>query len=110
MELRPVQVPEPAAGEVRIRQTAIGVNFIDVYCRRGSFTIVPPGGVLGMEAAGIVEAVGPGVTAVKTGDRVAYACAPPGAYTDLRNMPAAMLVALPPSLSDVKAAALMLKG
>jgi NADPH2:quinone reductase len=110
MELRPIQVPEPAAGEVRIQQTAIGINFIDVYCRRGSFTMVPPGGVLGMEAAGVVESVGPGVTRVKMGDRVAYACAPPGAYASLRNMPADMLVPLPSSLSDVKAAALMLKG
>ncbi|HEY1940869.1 MAG TPA: zinc-binding dehydrogenase [Roseiarcus sp.] len=110
MELRPIQVADPGAGEVRIRQTAIGLNFIDVYCRRGSFTMVPPGGVLGMEAAGVVESVGPGVSALKPGDRVAYACAPPGAYANLRNMRADMLVRLPSSLSDVKAAALMLKG
>jgi NADPH2:quinone reductase len=110
MELQARRVLDPGASEARIRQTAIGINFIDVYCRRGSFTMVPPGGVLGMEAAGVVESVGPGVTSVRPGDRVAYACAPPGAYTTLRNMPADMLVKLPDELSDVKAAALMLKG
>src|SRR5260221_6858759 len=110
MELQARQVPDPGVGEARIRQTAIGINFIDVYCRRGSFTLVPPGGVLGMEAAGVVESVGPGVTSVKPGDRVAYACAPPGAYTTLRNVSVEMLVKLPDELSDVKAAALMLKG
>jgi NADPH2:quinone reductase len=110
MELRAIEVPDPGPGEARIRQTAIGVNFIDVYCRRGSFTMVPPGGVLGMEAAGVVERVGSGVTAVRPGDRVAYACAPPGAYTTLRNMRAEMLVKLPEELGDVRAAALLLKG
>lgn len=110
MELQARDVPAPGAGEVRIRQTAIGINFIDVYCRRGSFTMVPPGGVPGMEAAGVVENVGPGVSSVRAGDRVAYACAPPGAYTTLRNMRADMLVKLPEALSDVRAAALMLKG
>jgi NADPH:quinone reductase len=110
MELRASEVPDPGPGEARIRQTAIGVNFIDVYCRRGSFTMVPPGGVLGMEAAGVTDMVGPGVTSVKPGDRVAYACAPPGAYTSLRNMRAEMLVKLPDTLSDVNVAALMLKG
>jgi NADPH:quinone reductase len=110
MELQTSDVPDPGPGDVRIRQAAIGINFIDVYCRRGSFTMVPPGGVLGMEAAGVVDMVGPGVTSVKPGDRVAYACAPPGAYTSLRNMRAEMLVELPDTLSDVNAAALMLKG
>jgi NADPH2:quinone reductase len=110
MALQARQVPDPGAGEVRIRQTAIGINFVDVYCRRGSFTMVAPGGVLGLEAAGVVESIGPGVTSVKPGDRVAYACGPPGAYTTLRNMPSEMLVKLPDELSDVKAAALMLKG
>lgn len=110
MELRTSDVPEPGPGEVRIRQTAVGINFIDVYCRRGSFNMVPPGGVPGMEAAGVVEVAGPGVTSVKPGDRVAYACAPPGAYTSRRNMPAEMLVKLPDDLSDTRAAGLMLKG
>jgi NADPH:quinone reductase-like Zn-dependent oxidoreductase len=110
MALRAIAVPAPGPGEVRLRQTAIGVNFIDVYCRRGSFNLVPPGGVLGMEAAGVVESVGAGVTSLRPGDRVAYACAPPGAYATMRNMPANMLVKLPPHLSDRQAAGLMLKG
>lgn len=110
MELQAREVPAPAPGEARIRQTAIGINFIDVLCRRGSFTTVPAGGVPGMEAAGVVESVGPGVAAVRPGDRVAYACGPPGAYTTLRNMSADLLVKLADELSDVKAAALMLKG
>jgi len=110
MELQAVQVSDPAPGEARIRQTAVGVNFIDVCCRRGSFTMVSPGGVLGMEAAGVVESVAPGVTSVKLGDRVAYACAPLGAYTNLRNVHAEMLVKLPAELTEMKAAAVMLKG
>ena len=110
LEMQRIRVPDPGPGEVRIRQTAIGVNFIDVYCRRGSFDLVRPGGVLGMEAAGIVESVGPGVGNVQVGSRVAYACAPPGAYTALRTMRAELLVALPDALSDTVAAGLMLKG
>ena len=102
--------PEPGPGEVRMRQTAVGVNFIDVYCRRGSFNLVPPGGVPGMEAAGVVESVGPGAAGVERGDRVAYACAPPGAYTTHRTMRADSLVRLPDSLGDVEAAGLLLKG
>ena len=109
-ELRPVAVPQPGPGEARLRQAAVGVNFIDVYCRRGQFTLVPPGGVVGMEAAGVVESVGPDVAGLRPGDRVAYACAPPGAYASARVMPADMLVKLPASLSDRQAAALMLKG
>jgi NADPH:quinone reductase len=89
---------------------AIGVNFIDIYCRRGTFDLVPPGGVLGMEAAGVVESVGPGVGNVRVGDRVAYACAPPGAYASMRTMRADLLVRLPETISDETAAALLLKG
>ncbi len=110
LQLQSVRAPEPGPGEVRIRQTAIGVNFIDVYCRRGSFNLVAPGGVLGMEAAGIVERIGPGVANVQPGDRIAYACAPPGAYTALRTMRAELLVKLPDFLNDTTAAALLLKG
>ena len=110
LELRGLAVPPPGPGEVRLRQTAIGVNFIDVYCRRGSFTLVPPGGVPGMEAAGVVERLGSGVSGLNVGDRVAYACAPPGAYATARNMRADMLIKLPPGLADRRAAALMLKG
>ena len=110
MQLRAVALPPPGPGEARLRQTAIGVNFIDVYCRRGSFTMVAPGGVLGLEAAGVVEGIGPGVVSVRPGDRVAYACAPPGAYATARNLSADMLVKLPADLGDREAAALMLKG
>jgi NADPH:quinone reductase len=110
LQLRPINLQPPAPGEARLRQTAIGVNFIDIYCRRGGFTLVPPGGVVGMEAAGVVESVGANVVNLRAGDRVAYACAPPGAYTTARNMRADMLVKLPSQLSDRQAAGLMLKG
>ena len=107
---RRASIRPPGAGEARLRQTAVGVNFIDVYCRRGSFDLVSPGGVVGMEAAGVVESVGAGVANVRPGDRVAYACAPPGAYASARTMGADLLVRLPDSLSDEIAAALLLKG
>lgn len=110
MELRRVQAADPGPGEVRIRQTAIGVNFIDIYCRCGSFNLVPPGGVLGMEAAGIIEKAGRDVTRFRAGDRVGYACAPPGAYASMRTMAADLLVPLPDFLDDVTAAGLLLKG
>jgi NADPH:quinone reductase len=110
LEPRKVWAPEPGPAEARIRQTAVGVNFIDVYCRRGSFDLVAPPGVLGLEAAGIVESVGPGVAHVKRGDRVGYACAPPGAYVSIRTMASDLLVRLPDFLSDEAAAALLLKG
>jgi NADPH2:quinone reductase len=107
---RRASIRAPGPGEARLRQTAIGVNFIDVYCRRGSFDLVPPGGVLGMEAAGVVESVGSGVLHVRPGDRVAYACAPPGAYASIRTMGADLLVRLPQTISDEIAAAMLLKG
>jgi NADPH:quinone reductase-like Zn-dependent oxidoreductase len=107
---RRVPVQAPGAGEARIRQTAVGVNFIDVYCRRGGMDLVPPGGVIGMEAAGVVESIGAGVQDVGEGDRVAYACAPPGAYASIRTMRADLLVRPPDSLSDEIAAAVLLKG
>ena len=110
LQARKVLVASPGAGEVRIRQTAIGVNFIDVYCRRGSFDLVTPPGVLGMEAAGIVESVGPGVANVKPGDRVGYACAPPGAYASMRTMQADLVIDLPAILTDDAAASILLKG
>jgi NADPH:quinone reductase len=107
---RRASIRAPGSGQVRLLQTAVGVNFIDVYCRRGSFDLVPPSGVPGMEAAGVVESVGPGVANVRVGDRVAYACVPPGAYASLRTMRADLLVRLPESISDESAAALLLKG
>ena len=105
-----VLVASPGVGEARIRQTAIGVNFIDVYCRRGSFDLVTPPGILGMEAAGIVESVGPGVTNVKPGDRIGYACAPPGSYASVRTMRTDLLVKLPDYLAEDAAASMLLKG
>jgi NADPH:quinone reductase-like Zn-dependent oxidoreductase len=110
LELRRGVAPDPGPGEARLRQTAVGVNFIDVYCRRGSLDLVPLGGVPGMEAVGVVESVGPGVAHPRPGDRVAYACAPPGAYAAHRTMRADLLVALPSCLGDIEAAGLLLKG
>ena len=103
------EVGEPGAGELRIRQHACGLNYIDVYQRSGLYKLELPH-ALGMEAAGIVEAVGAGVTHVKTGDRVAYASAPPGAYADLRVMKAAQVCPLPDAISFDEGAAMMLQG
>jgi NADPH2:quinone reductase len=100
---------EPAAGQVRIRHNAIGVNFIDTYHRSGLYPLSLPSG-LGGEAAGIVEAVGAGVGHVQVGDRVAYAGGPPGSYSEVRVMPADRLLKIPPGISDQQAAAMMLKG
>src|SRR6476659_9330138 len=97
-----VAVGEPAAGQVRIRHTAIGVNFIDTYHRSGLYPLPLPSGV-GSEAAGIIEAVGPGVSYVKVGDRVAYAGGPVGAYCEVRVMPAERLIKLPNAISDQQA-------
>ena len=107
---RRASIRAPGPGEARLRQTAIGVNFIDVYCRRGSFDLVRRAAMLGMEAAGVVESVGSGVLNVRPGDRVAYACAPPGAYASIRTMRADLLVRLPRTISDEVAAAILLKG
>jgi NADPH2:quinone reductase len=104
-----VEVGEPGAGEARVRHTAIGVNYIDTYHRSGLYKLALPSG-LGTEGAGIVEAVGPGVTDVRPGDRVAYSGGPLGAYSEVRVMPADRLVKLPDGVSDKVAATLMLKG
>ncbi|MBR8186753.1 quinone oxidoreductase family protein [Burkholderia ambifaria] len=104
-----VEVGAPKAGEVRIRQQAVGLNYIDVYFRTGLYPQPLPGG-LGMEAAGEVTAVGDGVTAFKAGDRVAYVGQPPGAYAQERVMPAERLVKLPDGISDDDAASVMLQG
>lgn len=109
MSIVPVELSLPATGEVQLRQTAIGFNFIDVYQRKGVYPIPLPTG-LGQEAAGIVEAVGPGVYHFKTGDRVAYMNAGVGAYADFRNVPADRLVGIPAGVSDEQAAALLFKG
>lgn len=104
-----VQVADPLEGEVRIRQTAIGLNYIDVYQRSGLYPVPMPGSI-GMEAAGFVEAVGKGVAHVKVGDRVAYAGGPPGAYAQERTMPAGSVICIPDAISDQKAAAALLQG
>jgi NADPH2:quinone reductase len=105
------EVPEatPSAGEVRLRQTAVGLNFIDVYQRNGGYPIKTPA-TIGMEATGIVEAVGDGVTVVKKGDRVGYVMGPPGAYAESRVYPAERLIPLPDDITDQQAAGMMLKG
>ncbi|HEY0623068.1 quinone oxidoreductase [Sphingomonas sp.] len=103
------ELPPPASGEVRVRQTAVGLNFIDTYHRSGLYPVPLPSG-LGSEAAGIVEAVGEGVTALAPGDRVATYGPGLGAYATERNVPADILSKLPDSISDEIAAAVMLKG
>ncbi|MFN3144456.1 MAG: quinone oxidoreductase family protein [Paracoccaceae bacterium] len=102
-------VGEPGPGEVRIRHHACGLNFIDVYQRSGMYPMQMPA-ALGMEAAGVIEAVGEGVTHLKPGDRAAYAATPPGAYCEARVMPAAQVCPLPDGISFEEGAAMMLKG
>jgi NADPH2:quinone reductase len=104
-----VEVGEPGPGEARVRNHAIGVNFIDTYFRTGLYPLDLPSG-LGQEGAGVVEAVGEGVTHVQPGDRVAYAARPNGAYSELRTMPADILVQLPDTISFEVGAAMMLQG
>jgi NADPH2:quinone reductase len=104
-----VEVGEPGEGQARVRHTAVGVNFLDTYHRSGLYPIPLPSG-LGSEAAGVVDAVGPGVSVVRPGDRVAYAGGPPGSYAEARLLPAAILVPIPDGVTDQTAAAVMLKG
>lgn len=104
-----VEVGAPGAGEARVRQLACGVNFIDVYHRNGLYPLSLPAG-LGVEGAGIVEALGTGVTQLKVGDRVAYAGGAPGGCAALRVLPAALLVKLPDAIDFEVAAAMMLQG
>jgi NADPH:quinone reductase len=110
LRIQAIKVAGPKAGEVRIKQTAIGVNYIDVYVRKGEYKMLTPPGIIGMEAAGVITEVGDGVTQFLPGDRVAYACPPIGAYTSVRTMSASQLVLLPDYISDEVAAGLMLKG
>ena len=109
LKLADVKVGEPGAGEIRIRHKAVGLNFIDVYHRTGVYPLQMPA-TLGMEAAGIVEAVGPGVTHLKPGDRAAYASQPPGSYCEQRVMPARCVCKLPDAIDFDTGAAMMLKG
>jgi NADPH2:quinone reductase len=104
-----VKVPDPGPGEARVRHTAIGVNYIDTYHRSGLYPLPLPAGI-GQEAAGVVEAVGAGVSWLAKGDRVAYSGGPVGAYATERVMPADRLVKIPDGVDDVTAATLMLKG
>src|SRR6185503_20114668 len=108
LQLDDVQVGDPAQGQVRIRHTAIGVNFVDTYQRSGLYPMQLPQ-VGGNEGAGVVEAVGAGVTDLKAGDRVAYTGLP-GSYCETRLVPADRMVKLPPGVSDEQAASMMLKG
>ncbi len=103
-------VGEPGPGEGRVRQGAIGLNFVDIYYRTGVYPAPSMPFVPGNEGAGVVEAVGPGVTEVRVGDRVAYAGGPLGSYAEARVMPARFLVQLPDRIDDATAAAAMLKG
>jgi NADPH:quinone reductase len=114
-----IAVPPPDAGEARVRQTAVGINFSDINVRRGGFYIARPlqfPVIIGNEAAGVVESVGPGVSNVKAGDRVAYAgmrgefFEQTGAYAEVRNVPAERLLVLPEGVSEQQAAAMMVKG
>lgn len=109
LKLVDVTVGEPGAGEIRIRHKAVGLNFIDTYQRSGLYPFAMPL-QLGMEASGIVEAVGAGVTHLKVGDRAAYASQPPGAYCEARVMPAKCVCQLPDAISFDTGAAMMLKG
>lgn len=109
MRLEDVEVGEPGPGEARVRHVAVGLNFADTYFRTGLYPAQLPAGI-GVEAAGVVEAVGPGVTQVAPGDRVAYTGSPLGAYSTARVMPAAFLVKLPEAIAFETAAAMMMRG
>jgi NADPH2:quinone reductase len=110
LRLQDVAVRPPGRGEVRVRHTAIGVNFIDIYCRTGYFDLLTPPGIPGMEAAGIIDAVGEAVEGFRVGERVAYACPPVGAYCERRVMAPDLLVRLSDDIADDIAAAALLKG
>jgi NADPH:quinone reductase len=105
-----VVVGKPGAGELRIRQTAIGVNFHDVYVRSGLYKTLPLPGVPGIEAAGVIEEIGPGVSGFAAGDRVAYVTGHYGAYASERILPEGLAVRLPPDVSEQVAATVLLKG
>jgi len=106
----PIDVGAPGEGEIRVRHTAVGLNFIDVYFRTGLYSAGSSPFVLGVEAAGVVEEAGDGVTEVSAGDRIAYAAQPVGAYSQERLIPASQVVKVPDAIDDHSAAAMMLKG
>lgn len=109
LELQNISLPSPQGNEVRVRHHAVGVNFIDIYHREGLYPITLPSGI-GLEAAGVVEAVGPEVTLFDVGDRVCYCKAPLGAYAEAHLVPEGSLIALPDSIDFETAAAVTLKG
>ncbi len=109
LKLENVEVGDPAAGQARVRHSYVAVNFIDIYFRSGRYPMPLPNG-LGSDAVGVVEAVGEGVTDIRVGQRVGYLMGPQGAYSDVRLMPADMLIPLPDGVSDRAAATLMMKG
>jgi NADPH:quinone reductase len=110
LRYEPIEVGEPGRGEARVRHTAIGLNFTDIHFRTGRYPLPSLPHVIGMEAAGVVEAVGDGVTAFRPGDRVAYAAATPGAYAQAAVMPVTRLIKLPDDVGDEAAATTLLKG
>jgi len=109
LRLETVDVGEPGPGQARVRHTHIAVNFIDIYFRTGRYPLTLPNG-LGSDAVGVVEAIGPGVTDVRAGDRVGYLLGPQGAYSEARLMPADVLIPLPAGISDRTASTIMMKG
>jgi NADPH:quinone reductase len=109
LKFETVEVGEPGFGEARVRHSFIAVNFADIYFRTGFYPLPLPNG-LGTDAVGVVEAVGPGVTDIRVGDRVGYLVGPPGAYSQVRVMPANVLIPLPDGISDRTAASLIMKG
>ncbi|MEG0720082.1 MAG: alcohol dehydrogenase catalytic domain-containing protein, partial [Comamonas sp.] len=109
LQLVEVAVGEPGPGEVRIRHKAVGLNYIDVYQRSGLYPLPMPLN-LGMEGAGVIEAVGPGVQHLQVGDRAAYTSNPPGSYCEVRVMPADRVCRLPDDIDFETGAAMMLKG
>jgi NADPH2:quinone reductase len=109
LHLKSMEIAAPGAGEVLLRQTVIGLNFMDVYQRGGQYPLPLPSGI-GAEGAGVVEAVGANVSGLKAGDRVAYGGGAPGSYADLRLMPADRLLKLPDDISEEQAAAILMKG
>jgi NADPH2:quinone reductase len=108
-KLETVEVGEPGPGQARVRHSYVAVNFIDIYFRTGQYPLQLPNGI-GSDAVGVVEAVGPGVTDIRVGDRVGYLIGPQGAYADVRIMPADVLIPLPDGVSDRTASTLMMKG
>ena len=109
LKLETVEVGEPGPGQARVRHSYVAVNFIDIYFRTGQYPLQLPNGI-GSDAVGVVEAVGPGVTDIRVGDRVGYLIGPQGAYADVRIMPADVLLPLPDGVSDRTASTLMMKG